>query len=197
MSSNVTRWSVISKFRWKVTGNMVFQNKSSICGYNQLRLGLWLFLVLAASSQMLNALNRTCERWESNKHWLVTFQVCSWPPLEPTAYTHTSTPQFPTPIPSNNEHSPCCSQMTLDEADETHSPWLHWALASALPSQQNSAGPWLICLLPPQHSLCLGVPSACPEPRWLQQRVALCVPQSTAGALPRCVQGRKVGSRTL
>lgn len=69
--------------------------------------------------------------------------------------------------------------------------WLQLFLAS-----KTVAVPWIICF--PHSTACVWVyPVPAQIPQWLQQDVAHWVPQSTAGALPWSVLGRKMGSRTL
>lgn len=113
---------------------MVFQNKSSICGYNQLRLCLHLFLDLPASSRMLNALNCMCERQESNKNWW-HFRFLKELPKNP-----------PAPHPPHSSLHPQFQKQAFTLLLPDDSGWSRWgtfstaALGTGFSSSQGNSG---------------------------------------------------------
>lgn len=81
------------------------------------------------------------------------------------------TPHFPTSTPTNNSTYPAApSQPWLKPMRHFLHDCVRHRLWLFLPSKTVGVT-WLICLLFPQHSPCLGVPGACPESWWLQWSV--------------------------
>lgn len=81
---------------------------------------------------------------------------------------------------------------TVPEADETLSPWLHQALASAVPSQQNGGTDMTNLSAAPAAQPALGVPDACPESWWLQRSVGV---RGQLRASELCNEGGKWAAR--
>lgn len=131
---------------------------------------------------------------------MVTFQVSSRTTQEPP--TPHPPPSCLHPHPPTTSLHPAFSQMTTAEVEEALSPWLHWALASAPPSQHNSgsAMPHLSAVPPAQPvsgcAQCLPrYLSACPDtpvpaqiPWCPQQRTVLCVFGAQLGTAILCAR---------
>lgn len=115
-------------------------------------------------------------------------------PTHRTLDLQPSTPHFPTPMPTNGLHPVAPNRLWLKPMRhflrDCIRPWLRLFLPS-----KTVGVTWLICLLFPQCSLCLGVPDACPESWWLQWSVGvrgyLCASEHSCGIAIVCNKGGK------
>ena len=119
----------------------------------------------------LKGRNQTSISWW---HFRFLHELSQHPqPTHRTLDLQLSTPHFPASMPTNNSiHPGAPTRLWLKPMRHfLHDCIRHW-LQLFLPSKTVGLT-WLICLLFPQRSLCLGVPDACPESWWLQWSVGV------------------------